>query len=68
MEYVSGHDVQTVLTVLMGQALGIEMAVTSLRRSAKRSVYLAINNMGEPLSLIHRDVSPQNILVGYDGQ
>ena len=26
------------------------------------------NSQGEPLSLIHRDVSPQNILLSYDGQ
>ncbi len=27
----------------------------------------AVNESGEPLSVVHRDVSPQNVLVGVDG-
>src|SRR5580693_5872615 len=27
----------------------------------------ATNDQGEPLSIVHRDVSPQNVLVGSDG-
>ena len=72
MEYVSGHDVRAVFDRLneTKKALSIEMACHIVKEvcEALEYAHTKTNNMGEPLSLIHRDVSPQNILVGYDGQ
>src|SRR6202035_1484797 len=31
------------------------------------AAHTATSDAGEPLSLVHRDVSPQNIIVGVDG-
>ncbi|TMQ10443.1 MAG: PEGA domain-containing protein, partial [Deltaproteobacteria bacterium] len=71
MEYVHGQDLRALLaragsagtrvplelalTVVSGAAAGLEHAHE--RRSAD----------GTPMGIVHRDVSPSNIMIGYDG-
>jgi serine/threonine protein kinase len=71
MEYVQGEslgrlfrsvrammtpaDTRVIATIMSGVAHGLHAA------------HEAKNEQGEPLDIVHRDVSPQNVLVGIDG-
>jgi serine/threonine-protein kinase len=71
MEYVEGESLATLLRsvtergerVPVGIAAGIMVQVLHGLHAAHE----AKNDHGEPLDLVHRDVSPQNVLVGTDG-
>lgn len=71
MEYVSGKDLLDLLAA---------RARTKLRIPVAAAVYIAIevlrgldfahhatSPIGEPLTIVHRDVSPSNILLSYQG-
>src|ERR1051325_103187 len=71
MEYVHGEDVRAILSnaarhrthVPLGHAISIVSA-------ASAGLHYAHERRGsdkQPLNIVHRDVSPSNILVGYDG-
>jgi serine/threonine protein kinase len=70
MEYVRGG---TVLTLLRGPARGVGLALGPALRiaiavcDALHYAYNAVDDTGAPRHVIHRDVSPSNVLVGYDG-
>src|SRR5262249_10537451 len=71
MEFVLG---ETLSRVLRGaRAAGIRLptpivaAIVSDALEGLHAAHEATNEGGEPLGLVHRDVSPQNILVGRDG-
>jgi serine/threonine-protein kinase len=69
MEYVQGESLRNlerraadvripppiVATIMVGMLYGLHAA------------HEATNERGEPLGIVHRDVSPQNVLVGVDG-
>ncbi|MEO7112226.1 MAG: serine/threonine-protein kinase [Polyangiaceae bacterium] len=71
MEYVHGAT----LSLLTRSAktdeapvpLNIAVAITLDMLSGLQAVHEATDERGQPLSIVHRDVSPQNILVGVDG-
>jgi serine/threonine-protein kinase len=71
MEYVEGASLQSLIR--SARAQGRELARGCLLRvmhDALRGLHAAhelCDDAGEPLGLVHRDVSPQNILVGVDG-
>lgn len=72
MELVHGHDLRgtTKRARKMGKRLGVGFVAYILSKAAEALDY-AHNKLsleGTPLNLVHRDVSPQNILVSYDGQ
>ncbi len=71
MEYVHGESLSTLLRVLQArnQPLPARIAVQILRDVlyGLHAAHEARNDRGQPLDLVHRDVSPQNILVGGDG-
>ncbi|WP_225412632.1 serine/threonine protein kinase [Stigmatella hybrida] len=71
MEYVQGDDLRRVdkQARLKGQLLppGLVLRVISEAAAGLDYAHQARDAQGQPLKLVHRDVSPQNILVGFDG-
>ncbi|CAN5420830.1 hypothetical protein BH09MYX1_BH09MYX1_66830 [soil metagenome] len=67
MDYVSGSTVSH----LIGRGgpiqwpLAIRVAIDALR--GLHAAHEARDERGEPLAIVHRDVSPQNVMVGTDG-
>ena len=71
MEYVEGDSVAhlTKLTLDASRRMPISFAaaVVSQALHGLHAAHEARDRNGEPLGIVHRDVSPQNILVGVDG-
>lgn len=71
MEYVEGETVSKLarLSRERGERLPVEVAVAILIGALEglHAAHEARSVDGTPLQLVHRDVSPQNILVGVDG-
>ncbi len=72
MEYVFGKSLAEVIR--RGQArnkpLSIENAVKIILSAAQGLQYAHSrrDDQGNPLGLVHRDISPQNILISYEGE
>ncbi len=71
MEYVYGENLQTILRAVRrkGDALPIELAI-AIGIGAATGLHYAHERVGfdgMPLQLVHRDVSPTNVMVTYDG-
>jgi serine/threonine protein kinase len=71
MEFVNGHDLHRVLRA--HQALGTApppgfgaFVVREICR-ALGYAHAAVDDQGRPLAIVHRDVSPSNVMVSYDG-
>jgi serine/threonine protein kinase len=70
MEYVSGLDLRTLWDrANEKEGIPLEMACYFTKKICEGLDYAhrRRDNRGRPLGIIHRDVSPQNILVSYDG-
>lgn len=71
MEYVAGCTLAQLLEGLqdMGRGLGAPLAVAIASRVAEalQAAHTACDDKGTPLNLVHRDVTPSNILMGYSG-
>lgn len=72
LEYVSGRDARSIFERLRktGQAVPIPMAAYITMKVCEGLDY-AHNKKdaaGRDLNLVHRDVSPQNLLISYDGE
>ncbi len=71
MEYVHGIDLATVLVQLRRRNLLLPMPhsiqVMSLVCGALHAAHTQADERGLPLMIVHRDVSPHNILIGFDG-
>ncbi|MGE0870619.1 MAG: serine/threonine-protein kinase [Kofleriaceae bacterium] len=71
MEYVHGQDVRKLLMELADKGLRppLEHIITIITGAAA-GLHHAHEQRGpdrKPLDIVHRDVSPANILIGYDG-
>lgn len=71
MEYVAGEDVrhleQRARMESQSIPLGPASRIVADAAAGLDYAHRARTSQGEPLGLVHRDVSPQNILVGFDG-
>jgi serine/threonine protein kinase len=71
MEYVHGEDVRKLLTEVSSRAERVPLEhVITIVTAAAAGLHHAHEQCGPnraPLGIVHRDVSPANILVGYDG-
>ncbi len=72
MEFVDGRDLRRVLDRLKDSGrplpVGFVVHVAQGVLAAMQSAYTQLDEQGEPLRLVHRDLNPSNILVGFDGQ
>ncbi|MBI5510055.1 MAG: serine/threonine protein kinase [Deltaproteobacteria bacterium] len=71
MELVNGHDVGHLLRVAraLGRRLPFTFVAYVMNRTAEALDFAhhKTDVAGRPLNLVHRDVSPQNILLSFDG-
>jgi eukaryotic-like serine/threonine-protein kinase len=71
MEYVHGENARAILetTVRRGWTIPLELAVMMINGAAAglHHAHERRGKGGQPLNIVHRDVSPANIMVGYDG-
>lgn len=71
MDYVQGESlgklVRAARTTKQPIPLPVVSAILGGALQGLHAAHQATNERGEPLHLVHRDVSPQNILVGADG-
>lgn len=71
MEYIAGEDVRRLSkrVAAAGQTLPVGVILRIIADAAAGLDYAhkGRDSKGVPLGLVHRDVSPQNVLVGFDG-
>lgn len=71
MEYVEGENASSLLkrTVASGQPLDTHLAAHIVAEccAGLHAAHELVDDAGRPQNLVHRDVSPQNVLVTYDG-
>jgi serine/threonine-protein kinase len=71
MEYVHGESLAGLLRATtrtrMPVPLPIALAVLHGTLEGLSAAHLATSEAGEPLGIVHRDVSPENVMVGVDG-
>ncbi|MBO6936708.1 MAG: serine/threonine protein kinase [Deltaproteobacteria bacterium] len=72
MEYVAGESLATVLKRVAGdgERLPAHVAAFIVAEAAAglHAAHQLVGDDGMPLDVVHRDVSPHNIMVTYDGQ
>lgn len=72
MEYVAGYDLATILERgrRLGRPVPQELAVFVVSELAKALDYAHRRRDSQlrPLNIVHRDVSPQNVLVSFEGE
>jgi len=71
MEYVHGRDIRTVLQMAKDQGRGLSLAnALTIVRGVASGLHHAHEQKGlggKPLATVHRDVSPSNVMVTFDG-
>jgi serine/threonine protein kinase len=72
MEYVEGEPLSRLIKAVMAHGgrvpLPIASAIALGTLHGLHAAHQATSDRGHPLGIVHRDVSPHNILVGVDGQ
>jgi serine/threonine-protein kinase len=71
MEYIHGDSLARILRTVRQQTLHIPMKITSAiligALNGLHAAHEAKDERGTSLGIVHRDVSPQNIMIGVDG-
>jgi serine/threonine protein kinase len=71
MEYIEGESLSAFMRICVAKGEAVPAAVaTALMAAVLRGLHAAHeakNDHGEPLGLVHRDVSPQNVLIDLEG-
>ncbi len=71
MEYVHGQDLRALLAKAgsQGTRVPLELALTTVAGAAAglNHAHERRDSNGTPLGIVHRDVSPSNIMIGLDG-
>lgn len=71
LEYVHGLPLSTLLEAARAKKqqvpVGVALNIMVGALSGLHAAHTALSDAGEPLGIVHRDVSPQNILVGSLG-
>lgn len=71
MEYVEGESLSVLARALreahVPVPIPIAIAITASILHGLHAAHQATDQLGVPLGLVHRDVSPQNVIVGVDG-
>jgi serine/threonine-protein kinase len=71
MEYVDGQPLARLVAAAgerqepLPVQLGVRIAIETAR--GLQAVHEAVSSEGAPLAIVHRDLSPKNVLLGYDG-
>jgi eukaryotic-like serine/threonine-protein kinase len=72
MEYVAGESLARLAHAAAERGervpLRVSVAILSGLLQGLHAAHEAHDEHGQPLGIVHRDVSPQNVLVGSDGQ
>lgn len=72
MEYIDGKDLRSILQSLQNEArrmpLGLAFLIGSRVAAALDYAHRKRDLQGRPMGLVHRDVSPQNVLISFDGE
>jgi len=72
MEYIDGKNLRDLTRASLGRSihLGVDQCVYIISEALKGLDYAhrKTDSQGAPLNIVHRDISPQNIIISYEGE
>ena len=72
MEYIQGHDLEVILNASLEQGSGLQPTaaarIVADACAALDYAHTFADSSGRPVNLVHRDATPQNILISKNGQ
>ncbi|MCA9577093.1 MAG: serine/threonine protein kinase [Myxococcales bacterium] len=70
LEYYEGQTLDRLMRRREGEGLPLGIALHIAREvtSALDYAHTLVDMQGQPMRVVHRDVSPQNIMIGYEGR
>jgi serine/threonine protein kinase len=69
MDYVHGETLSRLIRASRGTTIPLSFVVAIMRDvlNGLHAAHESTDELGQPLGVVHRDVSPQNVIVGADG-